>query len=109
MTPIPQIMSRDPLEWIARFIVWWKTNNSLPTSGSNSTTSSAISTGQFLLVAGSVPDGFLAADNSLVFITEYPDLYNVIGLDFDASPPGGSFRLPPAPAAPTGLTWTIRT
>lgn len=107
---IPQLMSRDPLEWIARFIAWWTTQHSRDTSGSNSTTSSAISTGQFLAVVGSAPDGFLPADHSLVFINQYPELYAVVGLTFDPSPPAGSFRLPPAPTAlPTGLTWTIRT
>lgn len=108
----PQLgLSPDPVEWIRRFLAWWTTGGNSPSTSSSSLgPSSTLSTGHLLLAAGSQPtDGWLEVDGSLQWHNQYPDLGAALGLTFDAAPPAGMFRLPPAPSVHAGLTWIIKT
>lgn len=103
---MPQLWSEDlagVVAWVKKFIA----QDKIAIGGEESSSAPLGSIGQSQLWFSAIlPDGYHALDGTLIFITEAPDLYNLLGLAYDPTPPAGMFRLPNMPS-PTG-TWIIR-
>ena len=103
---IPQLWSEDlpgVVAWIKKFIA----QDKLAGVVDETSVAPLGSIGQAQLWFSAIlPDGYHALDGTLIFITEAPDLFNLIGFAYDPTPPAGMFRLPNMPS-PTG-TWIIR-
>lgn len=100
----------DVVDWIKRFIAWTELGDGATGDVPVATPVGVFRPGFMQIIAGATPpEGWIVADNSLVFINAAEDLYAAVGLDFDPAPPANMFRLPGEPIElADGFTWIIK-
>lgn len=103
MRRMPKLFTNDlpgVLDWIKKYIAQEEQRTDMEPI-------SAVGTRAFYY-GTTPPDGWLLVNGAYVDRTTYAALYNVVGLAFDASPPAGMFKLPPAPTPESGGIWIIK-
>lgn len=117
---LPKLFTRDlngVLSWIDSFIAWAERGGFSEVSAdatgaavvASSQTADTFQPGHAIVWLGdTVPSDWVEADGTLIFITSAPNLYDVIGLRYDASPPANMFRLPEWDPPGTGAKWILK-
>lgn len=108
---IPKLWTEDlpgVLKWVREFIAQQALLQGQAVEGEAAAVSSESAGMTRVWLGSTVPEGWLLLDGSLVFVTEAPDLYALIGLSYDLTPPPNMFRLPPAPSVLASGLWIIK-
>lgn len=104
---VPKLFGRDLpsiVGWAEKLIVFLE---DFSTASSGEVTAETAGFAR-LFYGTEVPSGWVKLDGSLLFISEAEELFNLIGLTFDPSPPANMFRLPPAPSGIAGAIWIVK-
>lgn len=105
----PQLWSRDLdglIRWVEEVLANVAQNPQEESEASPTAGSDADLAGTAKLWYGAEPPkGWTWLNGTYLFVSEAPDLFSVVGYNFDPAPPPNMFKLPPAP---TGAPWIIR-
>lgn len=108
---LPSLWTQDEtglLKWVQETIVFFSQLDSLEGESAEEPVTSE-SAGMTRVWLGSfVPVGWVRMDGTQIFITEAPDLFEVIGYTYNPTPLANMFQLPPAPTALAAGIWIIK-